>query len=256
MVRRHHAVAFMAGAHVFPGGRVDEADHDSAAVWCDHSSRPGAALHPPPASFVAAARELFEEAGVLLARNGTGAFVSLVDPADHARFDAYRDDVHKGRRTLRGILEREGLRLALDALVPYALWVTPPNEARRFDTWFFLARVPPEQRPVHEDTESTDSTWIAPSDALARAARGEMLLPPPTWATLMELKPCPSVRDALDRASRRRILRCQPDVIDAADAERTIVLPAAAAADEGDRVAHEMRFVWRDDRWQPERTQG
>src|SRR4051812_49392473 len=77
MVRRHHAVAFMAGAHVFSGGRVDEADRDAAAEWCAQGRRPGAALPPPPASFVAAAGELFEEAGVLLARDRHGAFVSF-----------------------------------------------------------------------------------------------------------------------------------------------------------------------------------
>ena len=178
LVRRHHAFAFMAGAHVFPGGRVDEADRDAAAEWCDHGGRPEAALSPPPASFIAAARELFEEAGVLLARDRHGAFVSFAAAAGQARFESYRDDVHQGRQSLQSIVEGEGLRLALDALVPYALWVTPPNEVRRFDTWFFLARVPPEQRPAHEHTESTDSTWIAPAEALARAVSGEMLLPP------------------------------------------------------------------------------
>jgi 8-oxo-dGTP pyrophosphatase MutT (NUDIX family) len=253
MVRRHHSVAFMAGAHVFPGGRVDEADRDAAAAWCDHGAHPDAGLTPTPASFVAAARELFEEAGVLLARTGAGAFVSFAGAADHTRFEAYRDDVHAGRRSLRAVVEREGLRLALDALVPYALWVTPPTEVRRFDTWFFLARVPPEQRPAHEHTESIDSTWIAPAAALAQAARGEMLLPPPTWFTLIELERFASVSAALAWASRRTIQRRQPEVIEAPNGDRTIILPTAAAGDD-ERGADPTRFVWRGDRWHPEWT--
>jgi 8-oxo-dGTP pyrophosphatase MutT (NUDIX family) len=255
MVRRHHAVAFMAGAHVFPGGRVDEADRDAAAEWCDHGGRPEAALAPPPASFVAAARELFEEAGVLLARDRHGAFVSFARAADHARFEAYRDDVHQGRRSLRSIVEGEGLRLALDALVPYALWVTPPNEVRRFDTWFFLARVPPEQHAAHEHAESTDSTWIAPADALARAARGEMLLPPPTWFTLMELERFTSVGAALEWSARRVIHRRQPEVLEGSSGDRIIVLPPAPAESGDDPAASGVRFVWRGDRWHSEPSQ-
>src|SRR5205823_10842098 len=98
MVRRHHAVAFMAGAHVFPGGRVDDADHDADSRWCDGISEATRQLPDLPASValayhVAAGRELFEEAGVLLARSERGAFVSLAGAEDHARFMKYRHDV-------------------------------------------------------------------------------------------------------------------------------------------------------------------
>jgi 8-oxo-dGTP pyrophosphatase MutT (NUDIX family) len=102
MVRRHEGTAFMAGAHVFPGGRVDAADREAAQVdetWCDGIAEATAQLADMPeveavAYHVAAARELFEEAGVLLARDSSGDFVSLASPADHERFKQYRTGVH------------------------------------------------------------------------------------------------------------------------------------------------------------------
>ena len=103
LVRRHESTAFMGGAHVFPGGRVDAADRDGDAAWADGDSSP---YH------VAAARELFEEAGVLLARAANGHFVSLADAATHERFSKYRHAVHDGLASLRSVVDGEGLRLA------------------------------------------------------------------------------------------------------------------------------------------------
>ena len=152
LVRRHQNTAFMGGAHVFPGGRVEEGDRNVAeSTWCDGLD---AALRQlgavPPveavAFHVAAVRELFEEAGVLLARDRSGFFVSLAKDDERARFKTYSADVHAGSRSLRDVIEREKLRLALDALVPFAHWVTPPIDVRQFDTRFFLARVPPIRR--------------------------------------------------------------------------------------------------------------
>ena len=87
------------------------------------------------------------------------------------------------------MIEREGLRLALDALVLFAHWVTPPIDTRQFDTRFFMTRVPPHQTPAHDDTETTHSVWITPAAAIAQSRRGEIVLPPPTWTTLRELEP-------------------------------------------------------------------
>src|SRR6478672_243579 len=100
MVRRHEGTAFMGGAHVFPGGRVDAADGDADAGWCDGIDHAiGQLRGMPPAEalayHVAAARELFEEAGVLLARHPGGDFVSLADAADHERLKQDRVRVHE-----------------------------------------------------------------------------------------------------------------------------------------------------------------
>jgi 8-oxo-dGTP pyrophosphatase MutT (NUDIX family) len=256
MVRRHHAVAFMAGAHVFPGGRVDPGDHGATDEWCDGRERAmrqlaGVAADAGLAYHIAAARELFEEAGVLLARNNAGTFVSLTGDADRERFLQHRADVHGGRRTLREVVTSERLRVALDALMPYAHWVTPPVETRRFDTRFFVTRVPPEQAPVHDDTEATDSVWTTPADALGAARRQEIVLPPPTWTTLRELESFGSVADVLSWTGSRTIERREPKLIEE-HGTRMLVLPGDPLNPQPGAVPFETRFVWTDDRWRPE----
>src|SRR5207245_1561001 len=134
-VRRHADTAFMGGAHVFPGGRVDAADREGNGEWCDGIPHAEAQLNALPgaeavAYHVAAARELIEEAGVLLARDASGAFVSLAGADDHARFKRARHDVHGGKTTLRAVVARERLQLALDTLVLVSHWVTLPIDTR------------------------------------------------------------------------------------------------------------------------------
>lgn len=257
LVRRHHAVAFMAGAHVFPGGRVDAGDHGADASWCDGvpqaaTNLPGVAPDAALAFHVAAERELFEEAGVLLARDATGQPVSLAGRDDRDRFKVHRAELNASRRTLRQIVEAEHLRLGLDALVHYAHWVTPPIEIRRFDTQFFVTRVPAEQTPAHDDHEATDSVWIRPIDAIDAVVRGDIVLPPPTWASLRELQRFPSVDAALRWARTRTVYRREPRVTTGADGIRRIVLPGDPSLPEPEPVAFETRFVLADGRWSPE----
>jgi 8-oxo-dGTP pyrophosphatase MutT (NUDIX family) len=257
MVRRMEGAAF-SGAHVFPGGRVDAGDCGVAdASWCDgieEAERQLSDLDPAEAVgyHVAAARELFEEAGVLLARAEPPHFVSLAGAADHARFRQYRRDVHSGARTLREIVDREGLRLALDALTVYAHWVTPPVDSRRFDTRFFVARVPPDQTPAHDETETTHSAWIAPSSAIEAALRKQIVLPPPTWTTLRELEPFETVEDALAWSRARRIRRREPLLVEQ-NGQRMLVMPGDPAHPEpgATTVPRDARFVWTTDRWLP-----
>ena len=259
MVRRHADTAFMGGAHVFPGGRVDAADHGASEEWCDgieHAARQLASLPAGEAVayHVAAARELFEEAGVLLARHGTGAFVSLDGAGVRERLTQDRSDVHAGRIPLRAVIEREHLRLALDALVLFAHWVTPPIDSRQFDTRFFMTRVPPHQTPAHDDTETTHSLWVRPADAIAQSVRQEIVLPPPTWSTLRELEPFASVEDALAWARRRAVVRRMPKAIQQ-DGHRMLLLPGDPQHPDpaGDDPPLETRFVLIDRRWRAER---
>jgi len=249
MVRRHHAIAFMAGAHVFPGGRVDPADVDTDDSWCDVPAR---STDVPPTRFlVAALRELFEEAGILLARDDSGALVSLMAAGASERFERYRRELHDGQRTLRDVVQREGLRLALDAVTPFAHWVTPPIETRRFDTWFFVAGLPDRQQPTPDRLESVDGQWIAPTQALALAANGAINLPPPTWATLREIEPFETAAADIDAAASRQIVERQPVVV--GDTEpRLILLPGDRDHPVREVVPFETRFVWVDERWTPE----
>ena len=259
MVRRHEDTAFMGGAHVFPGGRVDAVDGDADERWCDgvaHATTQLAGLEKSEAVayHVAAARELFEEAGVLLARHPDGDFVSLAGAADHERLKQDRARVHEAQTTLRAVIEREQLRLALDTLVLFAHWVTPPVDTRQFDTRFFMTRVPPHQTPAHDDTETTHSLWARPTDAIAQSIKGEIVLPPPTWSTLRELEPFESVKDALAWARRRTVVRRMPKAIEQ-DGHRMLLLPGDPLHPDpaGDDPPLETRFVLVDRRWRAER---
>jgi 8-oxo-dGTP pyrophosphatase MutT (NUDIX family) len=260
MVRRHEDTAFMGGAHVFPGGRVDEADHSGSEAWCDGIAHAVQQIASLPAGeavayHVAAARELFEEAGVLLARHATGAFVSLGGADVQKRLKQDRTDVHGGGMPLRAVIEREHLRLALDALVLFAHWVTPPIDTRQFDTRFFMTRVPPDQTPAHDDTETTHSTWVRPADAIAQAVAGDIVLPPPTWTTLRELEPFASVEAALAWARSRAIVMRMPKLLEQ-DGRRMLLLPGDPLYPDiaGDDPPAETRFVFVDRRWRAERA--
>jgi 8-oxo-dGTP pyrophosphatase MutT (NUDIX family) len=256
LVRRHDSIAFMGGAHVFPGGRVDEADHTSdAEAWCDGVPQaiasltdysPGQAI----AFHVAAARELFEEAGVLLARDGGG--MVAIDERDTARVAALRREMSAHRLTMRGLVERDAIRLALDALVLFAHWVTPEIETRRFDTQFFFAIAPEAQQAAHDEEETTEGIWMDPAEALDRCRRGAIALPPPTWTTLRALSALPTIDAARAWAAAQRAPRVQPNVIERADGSRIIALPGDPLCPPVDGFeAPETRFVLSGGRWQP-----
>ena len=244
MMRRHGQIGAFPGAHVFPGGRVDVEDA-ADEKWCDglaHAARqlPDLDSQVAVAFHLAAARELFEEAGVLLARDRTKQFVSLAGVADHERFKGYRQDIHAHRVGLRDVVEQEHLRLALDSLTQFAHWVTPPVEGRRFDTRFFATRVPPRQTPAHDDRETTESVWITPSAAIQASTRRAILLPPPTYVTLRELEPFPSVDAIIQWSETRTIERREPRFVQGSTT-RMLVMPD-----------DQTRFVWTDGYWRPE----
>jgi 8-oxo-dGTP pyrophosphatase MutT (NUDIX family) len=167
MLRRTANAAFAGGMYVFPGGRVDEADGEG-----DLGYR------------VAALRECFEEAGVLLARDAAGAHVGDGHPVL-----AHRHDVHDGTVALEPLCADHGLTLDLDDLPWVAHWITPKGEtARRFDTRFFVAVAPIEQVSQHDDTETVASEWVRPADALRRQQEGELMMMPPTIVNLQFLE--------------------------------------------------------------------
>jgi 8-oxo-dGTP pyrophosphatase MutT (NUDIX family) len=245
LVRRHDAVAFMGGAHVFPGGRVDDSDAAPAyAAYADGalSSRFSAPVASVRAHYVAAARELFEEAGILLARDPARQFVSL-EPDDNVR--ALRLAITTGDMTLLDLLRQFEWRLSFDALVYFAHWVTPPVEARRYDTRFFLAAVPPAQDPAHDASETVDSVWLRPAEAIRRCRDGALALPPPTWTTLRALESFGDVGSALAWGREQPAPRIEPSIEQRGDT-RIVILPHV----EGFAV-REQRFLLADGRWLP-----
>lgn len=209
MLRRTLNAAFAGGAYVFPGGRVDESDeHDNVSGLCDGLTDEHASglLQIPNGGlsyWVAAIRECFEEAGVLLAREAsTGEYIRFDEPDVAARFSEYRDQVHEGHLSLHDLCDRENLRLATDLIKYVSHWITPVGERRRFNTRFFLARAPQAQDPLHDDGETIDSLWIKPHEALARFNAGELMMLPPTVENLKFVGRHNTADAALDAATR------------------------------------------------------
>lgn len=199
MVRRHVRSEFAADVFVFPGGKVDEADYDPELARY-------VVGHPAPenelegrtewlALRLAAIRELFEEAGVLLAYHGDDRIISLAGQAE--RFEAYRNQLHAGAISLLDLARHEDLCYAADRLHPFSRWITPLTSPRRYDSRFFVAEMPHGQEPLHDARETTASRWIAPAEALARYRRGEFPLVFATEKHLERLATYPSIEQML-----------------------------------------------------------
>ena len=192
--RRVPRMVFAPGMLVFPGGSVDDADADPDLPWdlpVDVSVDPAAAP-----VLAAAVRETFEECGVLLARAPSGRVPDAGELASSA-WEERRIALAEGRVTLAAVLTQAGLVAAASALHPWARWVTPDFERRRFDTWFYLARMPREQEARDLGGEGEQAGWLDPADALRRHAAGELPMLPPTQVCLEELAAARSVEELL-----------------------------------------------------------
>jgi 8-oxo-dGTP pyrophosphatase MutT (NUDIX family) len=195
MVRRNDSVAFMGGAYVFPGGRVEDAE----------IARGGG--DPLIAYRLAAVRELDEEAG---------------------------------------------LRVNPDDLVVIAHWVTPEVEIKRYDTRFFLVRLPEGQEARHDQNETTELAWMTPRKAIERCERGEILLPPPTWTTLKRMQRHRNLDELFDWAKSVAIPRVQPQLYEDND-RKMLTLPGDPTYPtiDGWDVPEDTRFMLQDGRWRP-----
>jgi 8-oxo-dGTP pyrophosphatase MutT (NUDIX family) len=216
MVKRHHQIDNASGALVFPGGKSSAGDHDPA--WADHAS--GWEAHEPEqrALRIAAIREVFEEAGLLLARRRDGA------PFDEAACAmATRQAVDSGAAAFLDVVRELDARLDLGALTIFARWITPLGAPRRFDTWFYVVTAPPDQLAVCDGRETVDAEWIAPGEALRLSEAGERKVVFPTRMNLRRLAEACDARDAVARAAARPLIAVRPRMVDR-DGGRMLVL--------------------------------
>jgi 8-oxo-dGTP pyrophosphatase MutT (NUDIX family) len=178
LLRRRKGASFMASAFVFPGGGA-EAGEDARTC---------------------AARELYEEAGVLLARDaGDGEGQTLQDGSVFSSA-SLRKRILDGEDAT-ATLAAAGLEWWTDVLVPWSHWITPSIEPKRFSARFFVCELPSGQDPSFDDIETVDQAWVRPSDALARA--GELALPPPQVRTMWELADHASIEAVIDAGRKR-----------------------------------------------------
>ena len=217
MLRRARSMAFAPGAFVFPGGSVDPRDAEEGMAWAGPDAQEwGEALDAPAALaralVCAAVRETFEESGVLLAGPTPSTVVADTSGPD---WEAGRQALLDHSLSLAGFLGRRGLVLRSDLLRPWARWITPVVEARRYDTRFFLAAIPPAQRTRHVGGEADEVAWWQPDAAIQAARRRELRLMPPTAVCLAELGACGQVDSAL-RADRD-LRPVSPRVVEAGD---------------------------------------
>lgn len=190
MMQRNFKSVFLPGSYVFPGGAVDRHDSgDDIAALCSGlddaaASRKLGVARGGLAYWIAAIRESFEEAGILLACNARGDIVALDDAVRAERFHAYRSRVEKGEHPLSEMLRNEGLQLPLDRITYFSHWITPVGAPRRYDTRFFVAAAPADQQPLHDNRETIDHVWVKPGDALAQHREKKIDMRTPTIHTL------------------------------------------------------------------------
>ncbi|MEU9388899.1 NUDIX hydrolase [Streptomyces sp. NPDC048324] len=202
MLRRRASMAFAGGAYAYPGGGVDPRDDEHHVRWAGPTrawwaERLGVDERAAQAVVCAAVRETYEEAGVLLAGPTADSVVGDTTGED---WEADRAALVARDFSFAEFLDRRGLVLRSDLLGAWARWITPEFEARRYDTFFFVAALPHGQRTRNASTEADRTVWIRPQDAAEGYDKGELLMMPPTIATLRALAPYGTAADALAAA--------------------------------------------------------
>lgn len=205
LLRRNRSSGFVPGAYVFAGGRVDTAD--AAPLPWSGAAMP---VEPPAEYWAAAVRELFEETGVLLARDAGGSFAA--DASDPG-LAVWRNTLLEDGATLADMLDTLGLTLAGDRVVHFAHWITPVAEPRRYDTQFFLAGMPESRTATADAREMSDAVWLTPAAALDRFADGTLPMVFPTVRSLEALAAFDTVQAALDHWRDRQVAPVLPRLV-------------------------------------------
>jgi 8-oxo-dGTP pyrophosphatase MutT (NUDIX family) len=204
MLRRNLRSDFVGGAHVFPGGGVDEADantRDLVVGLDDEAASKRLELEfGGLAYYVACLRELFEEAGLLIACNELGEAANFSAPTEFQRWAGFRRALNAGEIGFLDLIRDQGLRLDLRGVEYVAHWITPVGPPRRYDTRFFVALAPEGQVATHDAGETVADIWVRPSDALEAQRRGEFEMIRPTIKNLEAVAHFEHAREVLEYA--------------------------------------------------------
>ena len=233
LLKRHEKSSFMGGNFVYPGGRVDR--NDGSLEICSHCKGVspeqavqilGGSISPEEslAHWVAGIRELFEEAGVLLAYDHAGTPLVLRNSSQQKEFQNYRDLLQNDKLAICQLVEKEKLLLAADQLHYYAHWITPEARSERFDTRFFLACHPEGQEATHDQKETTIGVWLTPRQALEENLKGNAALSPPTLKTLEDLSRFKNIAEVFDALRKAKIQPILPVLTKIKD-ETLIIFP-------------------------------
>jgi len=236
LTRRHEQMSFMGGMWVFPGGALCPSDTSSASLallaepeklGCERFVDVEGQPLPPTLCLglaLAACRETFEETGILLATTAGGhdAGVELL-----ARMHERRRAIVSQPELFATLLQEERLRISVKNLLYWAHWITPTAVAKRFDTRFFVARMPAEQVPIIDAIEATEMVWMTPAAVIAAAGSAAMTMSPPTLFNLMELDACVRQHVSFDAIfaaeTRRDIVAVLPKLV--RGEKNSIVMP-------------------------------
>ena len=202
LLRRTRGMPFAGGMTAYPGGGVDPRDADTDLAWTGPSPAAWATAfgcdEPIARELVCAAvRETFEEAGVLLAGPVEDGEAGIVPDVSGDDWEEQRQALLRRELSLSELLARRGLALRSDLLRPFAHWITPPVEPRRYDTKFFAAALPSGQEARDVSTEADEASWLTPAAALAEMRAGTRPMMPPTIHTLGQAEPFADVAAAL-----------------------------------------------------------
>lgn len=220
MVERHRQIEFASGALVFPGGKTHAGDLDEA--WDAHASGWSGTDSLQRALRIAAIREVFEEAGVLLARDAGGG------PLEAEPYSLeLRQAVDRGEVPFLDVVREAGAQLDLDALTVFARWITPSFAAKRFDTWFYVAHAPAGQLAACDGRETVDACWLTPAEALEAAQTGRRKVVFPTRMNLVRLAEARGAEEAISQARVRPAYAVEPQVEERPEG-KMLVLPEAA----------------------------
>jgi 8-oxo-dGTP pyrophosphatase MutT (NUDIX family) len=245
-----HKVGFLGGAIVFPGGKLDASDLD--AGWATRATAPRAPATPIAADeatlrglAVAACREALEEAAILPVAGGAAP--------SHADLLAWRRALDAKEASLLALLAARDLKLDLAALRPFARWVTPVSESRRFDTRFYLFVATGAVTGAHDDHETTASFWAGPGEVLRRFEAGELQLAPPTHRTLEILAGAKDADAAVALAARSCLEPICPRLFTQRDAQGGVLALALPGDPEHEvreaRCPGKSRYVLRSGRF-------